>query len=76
MKKESRVRRTTEILEEYDFRGGVRGKYVARFQEGSNLVLLAPDVAEVFPDAESVNKALRTLMERPEFRRTPASGES
>lgn len=50
-----------EMLEEYDFRGGVRGKYAGRFVEGTNVVVLDPDVAEVFPDSESVNQALRLL---------------
>jgi len=43
-------------------RGGVRGKYAARYKAGTNLVLLAPDVAVAFPDAEAVNEALRLLM--------------
>ena len=54
-----------EMHSEYDFsklNGRVRGKYVERFQSGTNLVLLEPDVAEAFPDAQSVNKALRLLM--------------
>lgn len=46
---------------EYDFAGGVRGKYAARFAQGSNLVLLEPDVAQRFPDSRSVNEALRAL---------------
>ncbi len=50
-----------EMLEEYDFSGGVRGKYVDRFPKGSNVVVLEPDVAQVFPDSESVNQALRAL---------------
>jgi hypothetical protein len=50
-----------EPLPEYDFRGGVRGKYAARYAEGSNVVVLDPDVAAVFPDAASVNEALRAL---------------
>ena len=50
-----------EMLEEYDFSGGVRGKYAARFAEGANVVVLDPDVAEVFADSESVNQALRAL---------------
>jgi hypothetical protein len=41
----------------------VRGKYAARFAEGANVVVLDPDVAEVFPDSESVNQALRALAE-------------
>ena len=52
-----------EILPHYDFRGGVRGKYVTRYREGTNVVLLEPDVAARFPDAESVNRALRALAE-------------
>lgn len=51
-----------EILEEYDFSGGVRGKYAARFARGSHVVVLDPDVAAVFPDSESVNRALRALV--------------
>jgi hypothetical protein len=50
---------------EYDLsklKGGVRGKYVARYKRGTNLVLLSPDVAEYFPDEQSVNAALRTLI--------------
>ncbi|MCY7380172.1 MAG: hypothetical protein LH467_12660, partial [Gemmatimonadaceae bacterium] len=50
-----------EMLPEYDFRGGVRGKYAAQYAEGSNVVLLDPDVAAVFPDASAVNTALRAL---------------
>jgi hypothetical protein len=52
-----------EILPHYDFRGGVRGKYAARYREGTNVVLLEPDVAARFPDAGSVNRALRALAE-------------
>jgi len=52
-----------EILPEYDFRGGVRGKYAERYAEGTNVVLLDPDVAAAFPDAASVNAALRALLE-------------
>jgi hypothetical protein len=55
-----------ELRPEYDFtpedlRRGVRGKYAARYAEGTNLIPLDADVAEVFPDAESVNEALRAL---------------
>ena len=46
----------------YDFCGGVRGKYVERFAGGCTVVVLAPDVAEVFPDAASVNQTLRELI--------------
>ena len=47
---------------EYDIRGGVRGKYYERYQAGTNVVLLDRDVAEVFHDSESVNRALRLLV--------------
>ena len=46
---------------EYDFRGGVRGKYAARARRGSNVVVLDEDVAAAFPSAEAVNRALRAL---------------
>jgi len=51
-----------EMREEYDFSGGVRGKYAERYVEGTNLVRLDPDVRKVFPDSESVNRALRALV--------------
>ena len=51
------------LREEYDFSGGVRGKYAAKFAKGSNVVVLDPDVASVFKDSASVNDALRTLAE-------------
>ena len=53
-----------EMRPEYDIRGGVRGKYYERYQQGTNVVLLEPDVAAVFHNSESVNRALRMLIER------------
>jgi len=53
-----------EIRDEYDFSGGVRGKYAERFKHGSNVVVLDPDVAAEFPTRESVNKALRVHLAR------------
>jgi alpha-beta hydrolase superfamily lysophospholipase len=50
-----------EMRDCYDFSGGVRGKYAARYAEGVNIVRLDPDVAAVFPDDVSVNEALRAL---------------
>ena len=47
--------------DEYDFSGAVRGKYAKRFAEGTNIVVLDPEVAAVLPDAQSVNDALRPL---------------
>jgi len=50
------------MRDEYDFSKGVRGKYARRFKEGTNLVLLEPEVAKYFPTAQAVNTALRTLI--------------
>ena len=47
---------------EYDFSGGVRGKYVDRYRQGTNVVLLDPELAEAFPDSKAVNDALRALV--------------
>ena len=66
MKRTSKKRKATdELRQEYDLsslNGGVRGKYYERFQVGTNLVLLSPDVARHFPDEKSVNAALRSLI--------------
>jgi len=51
-----------DMLEEYDFSKGVRGKYAKRYAEGTNVVLIDPDVAEFFPDHNTVNDALRSLI--------------
>ena len=51
-----------DMLEEYDFSRGVRGKYAKRYAGGTNVVLIDPDVAEFFPDHEAVNEALRLLV--------------
>ncbi len=51
----------TEMLDEYDFSRGVRGKHAGQYKAGSNVVMLAPEVAKVFPTSESVNDALRAL---------------
>jgi hypothetical protein len=50
------------IRDEYDFSKGIRGKYAALCAEGTNIVVLDPDVAEMFPDSSSVNSALRELI--------------
>jgi hypothetical protein len=66
MKKKTEKREAhDELRREYDLstlKGRVRGKYLARYRAGTNLVLLSPDVAEHFPDEQSVNSALRTLI--------------
>ena len=51
-----------DMLQEYDFSGGVRGKYAKRYKEGTNVVVIDPDVAEYFPDPDSINAALRGLV--------------
>ena len=66
MKRKTEKReRSDELRREYDLselKGGVRGKYIARYRAGTNLVLLSPDVAKYFPDEQSVNAALRALI--------------
>ncbi|MDE3062335.1 MAG: hypothetical protein KGJ51_04680 [Acidobacteriota bacterium] len=47
---------------EHDFSNGIRGKYANRFRPDTVMVTLAPDVAAAFPDAKSVNEALRILI--------------
>ncbi len=59
MKKESSRER---MLSEYDFSKGTRGKYAKRYHQKVNVAVLAPDVAEHFPNSESVNQALRSVV--------------
>lgn len=61
------------LRREYDLaslKGGIRGKYAARYQSGTNLVLLSPDVARYFADDKAVNKALRSLIQKAKRSRT------
>ena len=51
-----------DMLEAYDFSKGVRGKYASRYAEGTNVVMLDPDVAEFFPDHDAVNDTLRSII--------------
>ena len=66
MKTRSKGEKADDLRPEYDLgkilRGGVQGKYAARYREGTNLVLLAPDVAEAFPTDEAVNETLRLVI--------------
>jgi hypothetical protein len=69
MKKASARKRSDELRPEYDLsqlKGGVRGKYYREATAGTNLVLIEPELAGVFPDAESVNRALRLLADTAE----------
>jgi hypothetical protein len=61
MKKAHKKNNKLEMLDEYNFSSVVRGKYAERYQKGSNVIVLDPDVAKVFSDRESVNEALRAL---------------
>lgn len=58
-----RMQKDKGMLEEYDFSKGIQGKYAKRYAEGTNVIVIEPDVAEYFPDHDSVNKALRSLAE-------------
>ena len=51
-----------DLLPEYDFSGAVRGKYYERYRQGTNVVLLYPDVAAIFRDSAAVNETLRLLV--------------
>ena len=69
-KKVSRRNGDDEMRPEYDFSGGVRGKYAKRYAEGTNLILLDPDLAAEFPDSRSVSRALRAYLKSKSKRRT------
>ncbi len=73
MRKKTSDYRVKEMRKEYDFSGGVRGKYVARLHGGSNIVVLDPDVAVAFPDSRAVNRALRGLLKVAHRRRPRAT---
>jgi len=69
MKKARTNKRADELRPEYDLsklKGGVRGKYYGQARAGTNLVLIEPDLANVFPDTDSVNRALRLLADTAE----------
>ena len=57
-----RMRNDPDLLQEYDFSKGVRGKYAKRYAEGANVVVIEPDVAEYFPDHQAVNESLRSII--------------
>lgn len=65
MKKAPVKKSSGGLRDEYDLsklRGGVRGKYFSRASAGSNLVLIEPELSNLFPDSDSVNRALRLLV--------------
>lgn len=59
-----------DLRQEYDFSRGARGKYAASYAEGTNLILLDPDLAAAFPDSRSVSRALRAYLKAKTKRRT------
>ena len=67
MRKNSKDETSDELRPEYDFanllKEGVRGKYSKRYEQGTNLVLLSPDIAKAFPTDEAVNEALRLVIQ-------------
>lgn len=60
---DDRPEQVDEMQDEYDFGEGVRGAYAGRYAEGSNVVVLSPDVAEAFPNSQAVNDALRAIVD-------------
>ena len=61
MKKE--IRKDDEMRNHYDFSRGIRGKYARSYAEGTNVVVLDPDVARLFPNGAAVNETLRAVGE-------------
>lgn len=62
-----------EMREEYSadiIRSGVRGKYAKRYREGSNVVVIDPDLSKAFPNADAVNQALREVLAKRESEAT------
>ena len=74
MKKASVKELDDDLRSDYDLsklKGGVRGKYYRQATAGTNLVLIEPELADVFPDTESVNRALRLLVDTAEAAASP-----
>jgi hypothetical protein len=76
MKMKSKDEKVDELRPEYDLadliKEGVRGKYARRYEQGTNIVLLSPDVARDFPNDEAVNEALRLVMQ---LKKIPGGGK-
>jgi hypothetical protein len=67
--KKANRKSTNHLRPEYDFasmKGGVRGKYAKRYNSGTNLILLDPELAKTFPTDEAVNEALRAILKMTE----------
>lgn len=78
MKKENKQCPEDDLRPEYDLKSllksGIRGKYAQRFQEGTNIVVLDPDVARVFSNSEAVNEALRLVIQLRKIPKTKQPG--
>ena len=76
MKTKSKDEKVDELRHEYDLaallKNGVQGKYAKRYEQGTNLVLLSPDVAKDFPTDEAVNEALRLVIQ---LKKIPGGGK-
>ena len=78
MKKQTTRKKIDDLRPEYDLsklKGGIRGKYYERVRTGTNLVLIEPELANVFPDTKSVNRALRLLADTAEAITEPHRGK-
>ncbi len=62
VKKSVSKRKAPEMRADYDFSGGVRGKYAEKYERGTNVVLIDAELTDAFPDSKSVNDALRALV--------------
>lgn len=75
MKKETSKKSGPDLLNEYDFSKGIRGKYTERYAQGSNVVVLPPDLARAFPTPAAVHDALRGLVALAERTTEKPSGQ-
>lgn len=79
MNKKPKTEMDDDLRPEYDLRrllkAGVRGKYAQRYQAGTNLVLLEPDVARAFPSEKAVNETLRLVMQLNKLRKSHVSSK-
>ena len=71
-----KTQKDPDMLEEYDFSKGTRGKYAKRYATGTNVIVIEPDVAKYFPDHDSVNQALRSLSSIIKHQKKPAKAHA
>jgi hypothetical protein len=79
MKKALAKKRDDDLRAEYDLselKGGVRGKYYGEATAGTNLMLIEPELAKIFPNSESVNRALRLLVDTAEAAAGPVKHQT